>query len=323
VNKLQKRAPVILVHGGAGEWPLERRDAGLAGVREAAEKGFRVLEKNGAALDAVETAVKVMEDMDVFNAGLGSSLTIEKKIEMEASIMDGKTLRAGATSLLSDIKNPVHLARLIMENTDHVYIVGEGAEKLAQLFKLERRNAATQSRLESWNKLKEQFKKGKLEYLPKIYKLVKEHPSLFQLDTVGAVALDKDGNVAAATSTGGVTLKFPGRIGDTPLIGCGTYADNEAGACSATGIGEIAVRLVLSKSVCDQMREGSSAQKAVEKAITTVNRRIRDTLNHMGLIAVDKKGDVGVAHNSPNICHAYMRAGMDAPFAAMQAKIIK
>jgi beta-aspartyl-peptidase (threonine type) len=323
VNKLQKRAPVILVHGGAGEWPLERRDAGLAGVREAAEKGFRVLEKNGAALDAVETAVKVMEDMDVFNAGLGSSLTIEKKIEMEASIMDGKTLRAGATSLLSDIKNPVHLARLIMENTDHVYIVGEGAEKLAQLFKLERRNAATQSRLESWNKLKEQFKKGKLEYLPKIYKLVKEHPSLFQLDTVGAVALDKDGNVAAATSTGGVTLKFPGRIGDTPLIGCGTYADNEAGACSATGMGEIAVRLVLSKSVCDQMREGSSAQKAVEKAIRTVNRRIRDTFNHMGLIAVDKKGDVEVAHNSPNICHAYMRPGMDVPFAAMQAKIIK
>ncbi|MDH7595530.1 MAG: isoaspartyl peptidase/L-asparaginase family protein [Candidatus Bathyarchaeia archaeon] len=320
---MQKRAPVILVHGGAGEWPLERRDAGLAGVREAAEKGFRVLEKNGAALDAVETAVKVMEDMDVFNAGLGSSLTIEKKIEMEASIMDGKTLRAGATSLLSDIKNPVHLARLIMENTDHVYIVGEGAEKLAQLFKLERRNAATQSRLESWNKLKEQFKKGKLEYLPKIYKLVKEHPSLFQLDTVGAVALDKDGNVAAATSTGGVTLKFPGRIGDTPLIGCGTYADNEAGACSATGMGEIAVRLVLSKSVCDQMREGSSAQKAVEKAIRTVNRRIRDTFNHMGLIAVDKKGDVEVAHNSPNICHAYMRPGMDVPFAAMQAKIIK
>ncbi|MBX5326300.1 asparaginase [Candidatus Bathyarchaeota archaeon A05DMB-4] len=313
----------MLVHGGAGEWPLERRDAGLAGVREAAEKGFRVLEKNGAALDAVETAVKVMEDMDVFNAGLGSSLTIEKKIEMEASIMDGKTLRAGATSLLSDIKNPVHLARLIMENTDHVYIVGEGAEKLAQLFKLERRNAATQSRLESWNKLKEQFKKGKLEYLPKIYKLVKEHPSLFQLDTVGAVALDKDGNVAAATSTGGVTLKFPGRIGDTPLIGCGTYADNEAGACSATGMGEIAVRLVLSKSVCDQMREGSSAQKAVEKAIRTVNRRIRDTFNHMGLIAVDKKGDVEVAHNSPNICHAYMRPGMDVPFAAMQAKIIK
>ncbi|MEM2102613.1 MAG: isoaspartyl peptidase/L-asparaginase family protein [Candidatus Bathyarchaeia archaeon] len=320
---MQKRAPVILVHGGAGEWPLEKRDVGLAGVREAAEKGFRVLEKNGTALDAVETAVKTMEDKDVFNAGLGSSLTIEKKIEMEASIMEGKTLRAGATSLLSDIKNPVRLARLIMENTDHVYIVGEGAEKLARLFKLERRNATTQLRLESWNKLKEQFKKGKLEYLPKIYKLVKEHPNLFQLDTVGAVSLDKDGNVAAATSTGGVTLKFPGRIGDTPLIGCGTYADNEAGACSATGIGEIAVRLVLSKSVCDQMREGSSAQKAVEKAIRTVNRRIQDTFNHMGLIAVDKRGDIGVAHNSPNICHAYMRVGMDAPFAAMQAKIIK
>lgn len=314
---------MILVHGGAGEWPLERRDAGLAGVKEATAKGFRILEKKRSALDAVEAAVKVMEDNEVFNAGVGSSLTIEKRVEMEASIMDGKTLRAGATSLLSDVKNPVYLARLIMENTDHVYIVGEGAEKLARLFKLERRNATTQMRLETWNKLREKFKKGELEYLPRTYRLAKKNPGLFQLDTVGAVALDAHGDIAAATSTGGVALKFPGRIGDTPLIGCGTYADNEAGACSATGIGEIAVRLVLSKTVCDQMHAGVSAQKAVENAIKTVNRRIQDSFNHIGLIAVDKNGQIGVAHNSPNICHAYMRTEMDAPFVGMQAKIVK
>jgi len=320
---LQKKAPIILIHGGAGEWQPERREAGLAGAREAAEKGFKILEKNGSALDAVEAAVKVMEDDEVFNAGLGSALTIEKRVEMEASIMDGKTLNAGAVSLLSDVKNPVHLARIIMENSDHVYIVGEGAERLARLFKLERRNAQTELRVKSYNMLKEKLKKGELDYLPKTYKLMKENPRLIQLDTVGAVALDIHGNVAAATSTGGVALKFPGRIGDTPLIGCGNYADNEAGACSATGIGEIAIRLVLSKTVCDQMRAGCSAQEAVENSIRTVNRRIPDTANHMGLIAVDKNGSIGIAHNSPDICYAYMRPKMDVPFAAMAGKIIK
>ncbi len=313
--------PVIVVHGGAGEWQPERRKAGLAGVKTAANVGFNVLKSNDA-LDAVETAVESMEDNPVFNAGLGSTLAIDKRIEMEASIMDGRSLKAGAASLLKDIKNPVHLARIIMENTDHVYVVGEGAEKLARLFKLERRDPTTELRVKYWNRLKDKLKKGEVDYLPKMYKLIKKNPSLFQLDTVGAVALDKHGNVAAATSSGGVTLKFPGRIGDTPLIGCGTYADNETGACSATGMGEIAIRLVLAKAVCDTMRGGASAEKAVEDLIILVNRRIRDTPNSMGLIAIDKNGGVGVAHNSRNICYAYMRSDMDTPFAALKAKRI-
>jgi len=321
--RLDVKKPVIVVHGGAGEWQPERKEPGLAGVREAAERGFEILKKEGSALDAVEIAVEVMEDDEVFNAGLGSTLTIEKRIEMEASIMDGRTLRAGAVSLLSDVKYPVKLARLVMENTDHLYIVGEGAEKLAQLFNLEKRDAVTELRLEYWNKLKERLEKGEFDYLQKTYKLVKENPHLFQLDTVGVVALDMYGDVAAATSTGGTTCKFPGRIGDTPLIGCGTYADNEAGACSATGIGEIAIRLVLSKTVCDQMGDGLSAQEAVENSIKTVNRRIRDTVSLIGLIAVDKNGGIGVAHNSPNICFAYMQTEMDKPLAAMKAKFVK
>lgn len=313
--------PVIAVHGGAGEWQPERRKAGIAGVKVATKKGFDVLIKKDA-LDAVEAAVESMEDDPVFNAGLGSTLTIDKRIEMEASVMDGKSLKAGAASLLKDIKNPVHLARIIMENTDHIYIVGEGAEKLARLFKVERRDPATQLRLNYWEILRGKLDKGKVDYLPKTYKLMKKYPRLFQLDTVGAVALDKNGNVAAATSSGGVALKFPGRIGDTPLIGCGNYADNEAGACSATGMGEIAMKLVLAKAVCDEMRDGASAEKAVESLIMLVNRRIRDVTHSMGLIAVDKNGRIGVAHNSKNICYAFMRAGMEVPFAALKARRI-
>jgi beta-aspartyl-peptidase (threonine type) len=312
--------PVIVVHGGAGTWQPERRKPGIAGVKAAAKAGFDVLRSDGSALDAVEVAVECMEDDPVFNAGLGSTLTIDKRVEMEASIMDGKTLSAGAVSLLKDIKNPVHLARIIMENTDHIYIVGEGAEKLARLFKLERRNPIIEQRLKYWKRDKDKLKKGEVDYLQKTYKLMKENPSFFQLDTVGAVALDVHGNVAAATSSGGIGLKFPGRIGDTPLIGCGNYADNESGACSVTGIGEIAIRLVLSKTVCDQMHHGSTAQEAVENAIETVNRRIQDTVNHMGLIAVDKNGGIGVAHNSRNLCYAYMQDEMKTPFAALTAE---
>lgn len=313
--------PVIVVHGGAGVWQTERKNLGLSGVKEAAKAGFNILKSGGSALDAVEAAVAQMEDNEVFNAGLGSALTIDKRIEMEASIMDGKTLDAGATGLLSDIKNPVCLARIVMENTDHVFVVADGAEKLADLFGVERRNPLTELRTRYWRDLKERLMRKKLDYLPKLYKLVSSHSQLFEPSTVGAVALDKDGNVAAATSTGGFSLKFPGRIGDSPLIGCGTYADNEAGACSATGIGEIAIKLVLAKNTCDSMCGGKSAQEAAESSIRLVNRRMHS--GSMGLIAVDMLGRIGAAHNSPNLCWAYITMKTRQPKAALKAKIVK
>jgi len=314
--------PVIVVHGGAGAWQPERRKAGLAGVKAAATAGYDVLKsRSGTALDAVEAAVKSMEDNPVFNAGLGSTLTIDKRIEMEASIMDGKTLKAGATGLLKDIKNPVSLARLTMENTDYIFIVGEGAEKLAQLHNLERRQPQTELRLRYWKELKQKLLSGEEQNLPKLRQLLQSHPNLFETDTVGAVALDKQGNAAAATSTGGFTLKFPGRIGDSPLIGCGNYADNQAGACSATGIGEVAIRLVLAKHVCDQMCTGQAAQKAVENAIALVNRRLR-IKNSMGLIAVDTQGRIGAAHNTRNLCWAYVTPKTAKPKASMEAKYL-
>jgi beta-aspartyl-peptidase (threonine type) len=320
LNNCQK--PVLIVHGGAGTWQPERSQPGVLGVKKAAVTGFDVLKNGGTAVDSVLEAVSSMEDDGVFNAGYGSSVNIDGQIEMEASIMDGNMLRAGAVGLLRDIKNPVRLAKIVMEDTDHVFVVGEGAEKLARIHKLPRRNPMTELRLRYYNEQKKILLGDKPE-LPKLAKLVKKHPGMFNLETVGAVALDRDGKVAAATSTGGFPLKLPGRIGDSPIIGCGTYADNEAGACSATGVGEVAMRLVLSKKVCDYMQDGKSAQNAVELAIRLVNRRIPFGYNHMGLAAVDLQGRFGVAHNSPNMCWAYLTLDMKEPVASLMGRLVK
>jgi beta-aspartyl-peptidase (threonine type) len=319
---MRGKKPTIVVHGGAGSWQPERSQDGLRGVKEAAKTGFNILKNGGSAVDSVVEAVAVMEDKGAFNAGYGSSLTIEKKVEMEASIMDGRTLEAGATALLHDIRNPIRLARIVMEKTDHVFVVGDGAEKLAELYHFERRNPVTELRLRYYEAQKKQLLARKSE-LPKLYDLVKHHPELFSLDTVGAVAIDKDGSVAAATSTGGFSLKLPGRIGDSPLIGCGTYADNLSGACSATGVGEIAIRLVLAKTVCNYMESGKPAEEAVENAIKLVNKRISASYNSMGLIVVDTQGRFGAAHNSPNMCWAYFTPDLKDPVASLTAKFVK
>jgi beta-aspartyl-peptidase (threonine type) len=318
----RSRKPVIVVHGGAGTWQPERKQGGLRGAKRAAKTGFDILSTGGSALEGVIEAVVAMEDDEMFNAGYGSSLTVEKTVEMEAAIMDGRTLQAGAVGLLHDVKNPVRLARIVMEDTDHVFMVGEGAEKLARLHNLERRNPVTKLRLKYYEQQKTLLLKGKSE-LPRLASLVKNHPELFDLDTVGAVALDSEGNVAAATSTGGFSMKLSGRIGDSPLIGCGTYADNQSGACSATGIGEIAIRLVLAKTASGYMESGKAAQKAAEQAIKLVNDRLPMVYNSMGLICVDVSGRVGAAHNSPNMCWAHMKTGMKEPAVSLTATIVK
>ena len=315
------RKPVIVVHGGAGTWHPERSGQGLKGVKKAAETGFDILSHGGSAVDSVVEAVAVMEDEGAFNAGYGSSLNIRKSVEMEASVMDGSTLQAGAVGLLKDIRNPVRLARIIMEKTDHVFVVGEGAERLAEIYNLERREPTTDLRLKYYEIQKRELLEGKPR-LPRLADLIKSC-GLFDLETVGAVAMNKDGNVAAATSTGGFPLKLPGRIGDSPSIGCGTYADSQSGACSATGIGEIAMRLVLAKTVCDFMRNEKSAQEAVDLAVKLVNQRILEACNSVGLISVDAYGRIGAAHNSPNLCWAYVTSGMQEPLASLKAKTVK
>jgi beta-aspartyl-peptidase (threonine type) len=316
------RRPIIVVHGGAGTWQPERRQPGMKGAKRAALTGFKILESGGTAVDAVMKTIMVMEDDSTFNAGYGSSLNIEKKVEMDASIMDGKTLQAGAVALLKDLKNPVLLARKVMDETDHVLLAGEGADRLAKIFDMERINPITELRLKYYEEQKKALLEGKTQLL-KTASLVKKHPELVESDTVGALALDKEGNVAAATSTGGYPLKLVGRIGDSALIGCGTYADNQSGACSATGVGEIAIRLVLAKTVCSYIENGETPQDAVEHGIKLVNTRISDLHNSMGLAAIDTHGNFGVAHNSPNMCWTWMTTETHEPVASLTAKIVK
>jgi len=307
---------VIVIHGGAGFWPSRKHRLALKGVEEAAMRGYSILGKAGTALNAVEQATISMEDNPVFNAGVGSNLNLKGEAEMDASIMDGRKLHAGAVAIVKSFKNPVSLARLVMEKTDHIFLAGIGAERLGELYALQRAASANGARLEDWKKLKSRLLSGKMKNMLRTLKLLRKHPEI-EVGTVGAIAIDRDGDVAAATSTGGTALKFPGRIGDTPLIGCGTYADNECGAASATGVGEGAIRLVLAKTACDLMSKGAIAQRAAEQAVKLENRRIGLPI---GIITLDTKGNVGAAHSTPNMCWAFMRKGLRKPNARMKAR---
>ncbi len=269
--------PAILVHGGAAKVPQEILKAREEGCRRAALVGWEILKRGGSALDAVEAAVRVMEEDPIFNAGRGSALTMEGQIEMDAAIMDGATLRAGAVGAVRNILHPVSLARLVMEKTPHILIVGEGALRLARLYGIEEvplETLVTERQRLQW-------------------KTAASFP--YEGDTVGAVAIDEKGNVAAATSTGGLIGKMPGRLGDTPLIGCGTYADNLTGAASATGIGEAIIKVVLAKTACDFMAQGLHPDEAARRAIQILENRAG---GRGGLILVDREGRLGWAFNT-------------------------
>jgi len=305
----------LVLHGGAGAWKGKRRQAGIRGIRRAVLEGMELLRRGESALETVEACVVVMEDDPVFNAGRGSSLNLLGRVEMDASIMDGRTLNAGAVAMLTRVKNPIRLARLIMERTDHVMMAGNGAEHLARLLHLETRNPLTKRARESWRLLKAQLQRGRVEHLPNTFRLLQRVPDLVPGGTVGAVALDSDGGIAAATSSGGLALKLPGRIGDTPLIGCGTYADS-SGGCSVTGTGEGAIRLVLAKATCDFMQSGATAQQAVRKSVGLLETQLG---MRIGLIAIDSRGRVGSAHSTRDLCWAFVKSGMRRPLAAMKS----
>lgn len=303
----------IIVHGGAGTFRNEERiPRVIEGVREAVLAGWREL-KRGSALDAVEEAVKALEDNPLFNAGTGSVLTLDGKVEMDAAIMRGKTLEAGAVAGIWGIKNPISVARKVMEKTDHVLLVGEGAVKFARLLGFEEYDPITEERLKQWEELRKKFiEKGETRHWKRLNELIKEYPEVLR-STVGAVAFDGE-EVVAGTSTGGVFLKMFGRVGDTPIIGGGTYANEVAGA-SCTGLGEVAIKLALAKTATDFVRLGMDAQTASEAAISLSTKYFGpDT---MGIIMVDARGNVGFAKNTKHMSYAFMKDGMKEPEAGV------
>lgn len=269
--------PVIVVHGGAWDIPDEQVDENIKGVEKAVRAGWKILKEGGSALDAVVAAVNSMEANPIFDAGIGSVLTTDGTVEMDALIMDGDNLNAGAVAGLKDVRYPIRLARLVMEKTPHVLMIGEGANRLADEFKVER---ITQEQL-----VTDDARKGLEEWLKK-----QEFGGTFGHETVGAVALDSEGNLAAATSTGGVTGKRVGRVGDVPIIGSGGYADNRVGAVSTTGHGESILKVNLAKLVLSYMDAGMDVQVAAEKALGYMAIRVD---GNGGLIAIDKDGNIG------------------------------
>lgn len=296
----QVTKPTIIVHGGAGNWPTDKHPKALSGVRRAAENGYAVLQKGGGAIDAVEEAIIALEDNPIFNAGTGSTMNLAGRIENDASIMDGTGLESGSVALVNGIKNPIKLARLIMEKTDHVLVAGRTARILANAFALEKADLRTGERLSTWKREKRIFESGKSRDFKRNSALRRSNKLGDLIDTVGALALDSDGRIAAGASTGGMTLKLPGRIGDSAMIGAGVYADDHLGAATATGIGELAIRMVLSKSACDLMKT-KTAQKASAQIIRIANARVGRGL---GIITLDRTGRYGAAHSTKHLSWA-------------------
>ena len=292
--------PSLIVHGGAWDIPDSAVPACKSGCERALTAGWGILEAGGSALDAIEAAVVILEDDPVFDAGYGSHLNLDGRVECDAIVMDGSTLRAGAVATLQHVRNPVRLARKVLENCPHMMLVAEGAERFAheQGIKLcANEELVTDAEREAWSNCK-----------------IDKHAAAFhrghEQGTVGAVALDRDGRLFAATSTGGTCCKLPGRVGDSPLIGCGCYADSESGAVSCTGYGEAIMKIVMAKTATDFLRsapevpETNSAMAAARQAVQVLARRTHAT---GGLILLDREGNPGWAFNTPRMAYGYVQ----------------
>ncbi|PYT62274.1 MAG: peptidase T [Acidobacteria bacterium] len=305
--------PALIVHGGAWDIPEEAMEACKAGCHRALAAGWSILSRGGSALDGTEAAIMVLEDDPVFDAGYGSHLNLDGRVECDAIVMNGATLRAGAASALQRVKNPIQVARKILEHCPHMMLVAEGAERFAKehgIALCSPEDLVSEAEREAWMKCKQD-----------------KHAPMFhrghEQGTVGAVAIDRNGNLFAATSTGGTCCKLPGRVGDSPLIGCGCYADSEAGGVSCTGYGEAIMKIVMAKTAVDLLRQSetcvdspadascgvSSAQLAARQAVHLLARRTHGT---GGLILLDRNGNPGFAFNTPRMAYGYV--GFDGNF---------
>ncbi len=287
----------LIVHGGAGDVPAEQLESRRRGVEAAARAGWEVLRKGGSALDAVEAAVVLMEDNPVFDAGVGSVLNRDGQVEMDAGIMNGRTLDVGSVAGVGRVRYPIRLARRVMES-EWTFLIGPGAERFGQesgMPLVDNAELRTPEQIERW--------KGYLANPPKR----DESKYLSPKGTVGCVALDGNGDVAAGTSTGGTSFKPVGRVGDSPLIGCGLYADSLLGGASATGWGESITRVLLSKYAVDLLAV-MDPQDAARKAVEHLARRVG---GNGGIILADGTGRIGFAHNTRHMARAYAREGME------------
>jgi len=283
----------LVIHGGAGgpvkgNMPADKEKRYFEKLSEALKAGAVILERGGTSLDAVEAAVRFMEDCPLFNAGMGAVLTEEGIAELDASIMDGKTGKAGAVSSVTNIKNPVSAARTVMEKSKYVMLTGDGAEKFAKengLAIVDPSYFITEERKEIWQKIKD--KSG-------------------QTGTVGAVALDQQGNLAAATSTGGMMFKMKGRVGDSPIIGAGTYANNETCAVSCTGHGEFFIRNVVAYDLSALIQY--KGMSLIDASDYLINGKLKSLNAEGGLISVDKKGNIAMPFNTNAMFRGYINS---------------
>ena len=277
----------IMVHGGAGPiYADDRARACAEGCLRAAETGYSILRAGGSALEAVEQAGRVLEDNPLFNAGTGSTLNADGELEMDALLMEGEHLRAGGVSMLRGFRNPLAIARAVLEHSPHVLLGGQGAARFAREQGFQPSPPAeltTPRALNRWHKEREEG--------------WSRRPG-----TIGAVAVDARGHVAAATSTGGISGKYQGRIGDTPLIGCGTFADSQQGAASATGHGESIARIVMAKVACSRLAAGELPDAAARAAVAELDR----VAGEAGLILVDPHGRLGHAYNTERMSRAWI-----------------
>lgn len=315
---------VLVIHGGAGtilksQMTPEREKAYTDALNAALDKGYAILNSGGSALDAVEAAVRSMEDNPLFNAGKGAVFTNEGRNELDASIMDGRTLGAGAVAGVTTIRNPITAARAVMEKSPHVMMAGRGAEKFAIEQGLEIVDPSyfhTDSRWKGLERIKAQDSLSRISNDSSMkkdktfsdYIQTTSGEWLGKFGTVGAVALDRQGNLAAATSTGGMTNKKFGRIGDSPIIGAGTYANNNTCAVSGTGWGEYFIRLVMAKSISDMMEFGKMSLK--EATNEMVMKRLPALGGDGGIIALDKDGNIAMPFCTEGMYRAYRKDGV-------------
>jgi len=288
-------SPILLVHGGAWDIPADQLDAHEQGVFDALQEGWRILERGGSALDAIQAAVTAMEDDPAFDAGRGSFLTRDGRVQLDALMMDGATLRAGGVACVERLRNPIQAARLVLERSPHVYFVGAGAEAFAQSHGMPLIDNAELVLERERQRLAEAQARERSGTPDRTFSGL---PPTDAHDTVGAIALDGDGRLAAATSTGGTLNKEPGRVGDSSLIGCGCYADNAAAAVSLTGWGEPIMKLVLGKWATDRVLAGQSPEQVAPDAIAYLHRRLA---GHGGIILLAPDGRYGLAHNTPRM----------------------